>query len=389
MNTILFITVGGSPDPIVTAINDLNPDQVIFICSTGSKGSQSQVESNILSQCRLIKNYELVLIDNPDHISEVYDKIVQKIQQIPVGDFLADYTGGTKTMSVGLAIAALDYHMRIHLTTANKRDNLIKVTTGQRVRRAPVSSLIVNRKINQNIPPLLERYNYPAAVAQLVEISIKYELSDEDDKHVGKILNQAKGLDLWDIFDHQKAYEYLKDFLGDNNNKVKPLIIFLKQVIGSRSAIDPDFTSENGINGHGYEIVEDLIFNAQRKAYQERYDDAVARLYRALELLVQIRLKREYQISTGDNKLGLMQSYELLVEKQDEPLGSLFREYQNHIQDKLSIRNYSIMAHGFKPITKDKYESLENVFVSFILKGIEQIISPKKLTGVQFPNSLA
>ncbi len=386
MNTILFITVGGSPEPIVTAINDLNPNQVIFICSTGSKGSQSLIK-DIVSQCKLQeKNHQLVLIDNPDNISEVYDKIVQKIQQTPEGEFLADYTGGTKTMSIGLGIAALDYDMTIHLTTANKRDNLIKVTTGQRVRRAPVTSLIVNRKINQNIPPLLERYNYPAAVAQLEEIFREYEISGEDDKNVGKILNLSKGLDLWDIFDHQDAYEYLKDFLGDS--KYKPLIFFLKQVIGSRSAIDPDFTSDNGINGHGYEIVEDLIFNAQRKAYQERYDDAVARLYRALELLVQIRLKREYQISTGDNKLGLMQSYESLVERQDEPLGSWFKKHKKPIQDKLSIRNYSIMAHGFKPITKDKYESLENVFVSFILKGIEQIISPEKLTGVQFPDSL-
>ena len=273
MNTILFITVGGSPEPIVTAINDLNPNQVIFICSTGSKGSESLVK-DIVSQCKLQeKNYQLVLIDNPDNISEVYDKIVQKIQQTPEGEFLADYTGGTKTMSIGLGIAALDYDMTIHLTTANKRDNLIKVTTGQRVRRAPVTSLIVNRKINQNIPPLLERYNYPAAVAQLEEIFREYEISGEDDKNVGKILNLSKGLDLWDIFDHQDAYEYLKDFLGDS--KYKPLIFFLKQVIGSRSAIDPDFTSDNGINGHGYEIVEDLIFNAQRKASQERYDDAI------------------------------------------------------------------------------------------------------------------
>ncbi|MFP4134461.1 MAG: hypothetical protein ACLFTJ_09930, partial [Halothece sp.] len=43
MSTVLIITVGGSPQPIVTAIRTLQPDRAIFLCSTGSKGSLSQV----------------------------------------------------------------------------------------------------------------------------------------------------------------------------------------------------------------------------------------------------------------------------------------------------------------------------------------------------------
>jgi hypothetical protein len=35
------------------------------------------------------------------------------------------------------------------------------------------------------------------------------------------------------------------------------------------------------MSGHGYEIVEDLLLNAERRAMQDRYDDAVGRLYRA------------------------------------------------------------------------------------------------------------
>ena len=43
MPKILLITVGGSHQPIVTAIRDLQPDRVIFLCSDGAKGSKSQV----------------------------------------------------------------------------------------------------------------------------------------------------------------------------------------------------------------------------------------------------------------------------------------------------------------------------------------------------------
>jgi hypothetical protein len=43
MPKILLVTVGGSFQPIVTAIGTLSPDRVIFICSDGDKGSKSQV----------------------------------------------------------------------------------------------------------------------------------------------------------------------------------------------------------------------------------------------------------------------------------------------------------------------------------------------------------
>lgn len=43
MPTILFVTVGGSFQPIVTSIHSLKPDRVIFLASDGENGSKSQV----------------------------------------------------------------------------------------------------------------------------------------------------------------------------------------------------------------------------------------------------------------------------------------------------------------------------------------------------------
>jgi len=43
MPKVLIVTVGGSHQPIVTAISSLQPDRVIFLCSTGNRGSESQV----------------------------------------------------------------------------------------------------------------------------------------------------------------------------------------------------------------------------------------------------------------------------------------------------------------------------------------------------------
>jgi CRISPR-associated protein (TIGR02710 family) len=137
----------------------------------------------------------------------------------------------------------------------------------------------------------------------------------------------------------------------------------------------------------------------------ERYDDAVGRLYRSLELLVQIRLKEKYLINTSkldynqlpekiqskyikQTKTSLLQSYELLVELEDKPLGELFKKQRELIKDKLETRNLSIMAHGLKPITYHDYKNLTDIFLPFLNEGIEQIILPKKSTSIQFPDFL-
>lgn len=43
MPKILLVSVGGSFQPIVTAIHSLQPERIIFIASDGDKGSKSQV----------------------------------------------------------------------------------------------------------------------------------------------------------------------------------------------------------------------------------------------------------------------------------------------------------------------------------------------------------
>jgi len=422
MPRILFVTVGGSPQPIVTSINSLTPDRVIFICSKGNKGSETQVTGegkpceirkgdeveklpNIPTQCKLqdrfVAERDLVLLDNPDDLSEVYTKITSKIREISSGDLLADYTGGTKTMSVALTIAALDNNMTVHLTTSTNRDDLIRVKQGQRVRRASVISITLNRVIEQALPSLLSQYNYPGAYSQLERLLLDFELQPQDRQRIEKISDLCQGLDLWDRFDHANAYYYLKPYLSDP--KLKPLVLFLKQVMGSRQDFAEDFQAADATRGHGYEIVEDLLFNAERRASLGRYDDAVGRLYRALELLAQIQLQKVYTIRTGDvdltklpesirdnyqKQLGLMQSYQLLADLPNDPLGIWFQKHKSPIQDKLKVRNFSLMAHGLKPITEEEYQGLAEVVLPFLQGGIKQIIAPKKLQGVQFPNYL-
>jgi len=40
MHKILIVSVGGSCEPVVTSINQIKPDRVIFLCSGGKKSSK-------------------------------------------------------------------------------------------------------------------------------------------------------------------------------------------------------------------------------------------------------------------------------------------------------------------------------------------------------------
>ncbi|WP_286394426.1 TIGR02710 family CRISPR-associated CARF protein [Pseudanabaena mucicola] len=438
MTKILFITVGGSHQPIATSIKSQNPDRVVFICSDGAKGSKSQVlgegkpcevrkgteviESlpNIPTQLGLGDHFDaerdLVLIQEPDNLTECYSKINQKIREVkqesPRAEIAADYTGGTKTMSVALATAALDSEINLFITTSTTRQNLIKVESGERTRKATTTGVVVTKTVDKALPVYLQNYNYTAAIADLQNLLQSTELSSDQTRQIDELLDQCEGFDAWDRFDHRVALSRLQPYMRQTN--IQPYGLFLKKVIASRGLLDKELDTSDGMTGHGYEVVEDLLLNADRRASQKRYDDAVGRLYRAIELLEQIRLFKQYGILTGDVdisklpaqlqteyearkasntkkklQLALFQSYDLLSKFTEDPLGQLFLVYKDRILNSLETRNNSLFAHGFQPISENSYRAFNQVIGGFIREGIAVVSSAKtKSSSRQFPQTL-
>ena len=438
MTKILFITVGGSHQPIATSIKSQNPDRVVFICSDGAKGSKSQVlgegkpcevrkgteviESlpNIPTQLGLGDHFDaerdLVLIQEPDNLTECYSKINQKIREVkqesPRAEIAADYTGGTKTMSVALATAALDSEINLFITTSTTRQNLIKVESGERTRKATTTPVVVTKTVDKALPVYLQNYNYTAAIADLQNLLQSTELSSDQTRQIDELLDQCEGFDAWDRFDHRVALSRLQPYMRQTN--IQPYGLFLKKVIASRGLLDKELDTSDGMTGHGYEVVEDLLLNADRRASQKRYDDAVGRLYRAIELLEQIRLFKQYGILTGDVdisklpaqlqteyearkasntkkklQLALFQSYDLLSKFTEDPLGQLFLVYKDRILNSLETRNNSLFAHGFQPISENSYRAFNQVIGGFIREGIAVVSSAKtKSSSRQFPQTL-
>ena len=431
MATILLITVGGSPAPIITAIESLQPDRTIFICSSGPRGSVSQITGegnpcelrrgtegverrpNIPTQLGLGDRFnpetDLVLLENPDDLAEVYRQIVNNIKTLPPSQpAYADYTGGTKTMSLALGMAAIDHGLTLYLTTSSTRENLIKVERGESTERSPTTLITLERTLHQEIPRFLQDFNYSGAIATLQSLLQAFELPPDQKRQIRQQLNTYGGFDAWDRFDHLNAWE----LLSLSPDRKAPHRLALKRVMASRQAIDSEFTTPDPMPNHGYELVEDLLLNAQRRAHQGRYDDAMGRLYRALELLAQIRLKQAHGLETGNLDLtqlpeplrqayggdrhpptgkvqiALWNSYQLLSQLPNDPLGQHFQPQAQRLQDTLLIRNQSLLAHGFTPITAQAYSDHSTILQTFIHTALDKLIPTQQRNPLQqFPTN--
>lgn len=385
--TVLVLTVGGSHQPLVTAAQSLKPDRVVFLCSDDTPTARGSYEQ-VIGEGKVIKSnpqlekpdlpnivkltgltpsqYEIVRIKNFDSLVDCYleaRKVLGRVHREEPGDrVIADYTGGTKTMTAGLALAAVDdERCEINLVTGTRPD-LEKVQDKTEFARPIVVWDLRGRRSLEEAKVRLSRYDY-AGAADLMEAIGRIPISEDLRQKITIGIAICRGLDAWDRFSHKEARELLEPY----RKYLVQECIMLDDLCRDQPK-DP------------YIYVEDLLFNAERRATQGRYDDATARIYRALEMIVQIRLRTKYEIDTSDVDLAkvpeqrqkslehhrsedgklrvpLFAAWTLVPDMGDEVLGAWFAKNKGKIQDFLGSRNLSILAHGNKPIDKAEYQS--------------------------------
>jgi CRISPR-associated protein (TIGR02710 family) len=179
---------------------------------------------------------------------------------------------------------------------------------------------------------------------------------------------------LWDRFDHEGALAVAQRDKGLETR----FSVALKNRIRARKLLTgADAWSSRDVGGT--DLVVDLVENGEGCARRGRYDDAFGRLYRATELLAQVRLRREHQVSTsavelakvpeasrvwlekkqsGERKIiqiSMFESYRLLDEWGDS-LGAYFTATRTTLERIIQNRNNSLFAHGLTAVSKDMWE---------------------------------
>lgn len=411
MRTVLVLSVGGACEPLVRAVRDFRPDYVYFLCSSGPRGSEAVVDGpghpcgdsrspqgrSVVEQAALPpQRYRKVAVADPDDLVECYAKVsaiaAELSSEDPPPRVVANYTGGTKTMSVALSMVATLSDGWDLSVNRGARVDLVRVASGTDVPVVLDKWALVCRIQLPSVREALRRFDY-AAAARMLEAMMRRPVGRELRDRLVRAVQLCRGLDLWDRFDHAGALAVLRPVGG----RVVPLGTLAKLV-------EPEA---------GYERVADLVGNAERRALQERYDDSVARLYRAVELTAQVRLERQYKIHTGDvdqarlpeslrdkharragedNKirLGLRDAYELL-DVLGDPVGRVYSARRSELLDALRRRNESIGGHGLTPISEPDYRFVRETLLHFLAavgRAVNTSMEPAPLPGEELLEAL-
>lgn len=405
--TVLVLTVGGSPEPLLTAIRSLRPDRVVFLCSDDSsaaKGSYTQVtgDQGVAKQAGLLpEQWEVVKIPNFDSLQDCYRvtrQVVEKLRRDHSdARLIVDYTGGTKSMTAGAAMAAADdEHCDLNLVTGT-RANLQTVRSGtEYARPIGVFDLRAVRKLDE-VENRLYRFDYVGAASLLEDIG-RTQISEELQRKVRAGIAICRGFDTWDRFDHQTARSFLDPY--------RRWLPTWREMLDDLCQVDEKRRDP-------YIQVEDLLLNTERRAAQGRYDDAVARIYRTLELIAQLRLRTKHGIDAanadiakvpssfrselerhrsedGKLRLSLFAIWRLLGALGDE-LGKWFDGHRAAMQGWVEMRNFSIYAHGLEPIGADIYERDGQRGIALCREALGCLPAPERrvISVKQLPQTLA
>ncbi len=384
---VLLCTVGGSHQPILTAIREVSPAFVTFFCTgtdpaTGKPGSRTQVLGkgtpvevrrggeverlpNIPTQAGLTADTYAVCEVPADDLDTAVHVILAEIDRLraafPEAELIADYTGGTKTMTAALAIAALERPgVELRLVTGARAD-LVKVHDGT---QSSATVGVEGIRLRRGMAPFLAawaRFAYGEAAIGLCDLPTPRDPKLRAELQIARDLSRA--FDAWDRFDHSAALTLLDVYRSRIGGTLGSHLAFLRYLTANED--DPRRAPAR---------LWDLWLNAQRRATQGRFDDAVARLYRLTEWVGQWILRgagvdtsnlRPDQLPpaleinpgrTGRLQAGLMDAWTLVKHHGGEAAAAFARAERDRMLHHTLIRNASILAHGDTPIDRGAWE---------------------------------
>ena len=363
MKRALFMTVGtGRRDEksikslahgLLVSITHYNPDRIAFF---GSEESTETIESvkrqYYENRGEELINYDFVTIDRIDDFDDCFETIKEEIREKEDYEIVIDYTSGTKTMTMSAAICSMLYHKKLSLVAGKRGENGIVVPGTEKIAEQSLYSAY-DKLLFDQVKTLFNSYRFKDAKSVLNQIVI----SDGKEKFEQLI----EAYDLWDKFGHRNAFKILGEISDMQISQNKG---FLGKL--------------NRMEKYETLILVDLINNASRRIEEGKYDDAVARLYRTIELIAQIKLAGEglddlseqkfmiedlkrkkvdirgyedYADEKGRLKLGLANKFNLLKDMGWEEADKVYLE-NNKLKDLLKKRNSSILAHGLEPVEK-------------------------------------
>lgn len=280
------------------------------------------------------------------------------------GNIILHYTAGTKVMSAGAVLAAVNNDvssLRYLYSQGPKRESIPVIT--------PTSSVLGDKAIRLAATLAAElRFRSAREVLARLDHSLLTESQLVTRRALQSIAAAYEDWDRFRISEFLDSYRAIDEALGKSEDLRR---FRLKK--SHQEALEKIAASTRREGEFPDELLIDLINNAIRRLAERRPDDALIRLHRAAELYAQGILKSEFNIRTDDVeirrvpprhrtyfeaerrmvdakiKIGLRKSYELL-EVLGHPIGDAYRQHET-FQAVLDKRRDLVLAHGVRPAT--------------------------------------
>jgi len=409
-----LVSVGGSPAPVLHVLREHQPAHVWYFCSTDSRAKADEIQAALdwHPQARFIE------VERFEELGPCYRELRRKIPEIlsetkvNPREVLVDYTGGTKTMSAALILATTEWFDRFSYVGGEQRERGglgITIDGKERVRYQtnPWSDLAI-REI-ERAQDLWAGCQFETAERVLRSVVPRVP----NPRRFESVANVADAMAARHRLDFKEAVRGLGPvqktlpslFDGHNNHG---FINFTSECLEVCVACSKDTASK--------EFLRELLDNTLRTAGQNRFEDAAARLYRAMEMQGQlwlteateglfingrckpenigkipVQLQRlEFWKSDREGEcidLSLEQAFWALhalgdkrVDKviEDIKTSNVNRKILSRWRQATEKRNTSILAHGVSPVGEEGFTQMKQIATEFLGFELQREANPVK-----------
>jgi CRISPR-associated protein (TIGR02710 family) len=350
--TFLIATVGTTAKLLEESIKHHHPDWVVFIAS-----QQTHQTLQSLSEWLEGRQHKTLLVNDAEDWDECYKVSLEALNFI-VGlkevnhtpRIIADLTGGTKIMSIGLALALASRGVTWSYVGATKREEVTgrAVSGHENVKAFADPRLSI---VSQKLTDLKHAWDsWHFEEAETISVSLcDMPVVTSQQVVFTQFTGVLKGFAHWDRFQYQEAYTLLQAHLPHASDAAaqwgEPTWAQLLYDLQDQSL--PMLRTLAQQPQPSLKLVQDLLANAQRRASTERYDDALVRYLRALDVATTRVLGRGVERG-GDSSLADLER-QFARDYRDGKLRSLIEEQKG-----------SLLISGLGAIGREDYETVEN-----------------------------
>lgn len=401
----MIISVGGTPQPIIKSISKFKPEFVSFLSSQETFDKVAEIKSGLREMGSDMRS-KLTLVDNPDDLFHCYEKAEQAVTRIlekgyRKDEVIVDYTGGTKNMSVAIALASINHGFSFSYVGGKERTKGgvgVVINGHENVYSSvnPWDFLALEEK--KRIAILFNQYQFKAARNLISNLLEKTTVHKSLFKKLGFLID---GYYYWDQFRYRDAIDSFKrakidEMIEVDDKSIRNLAQGTEERIG--------FLNELVNKGKkpSLQLLQDMFSNAERRFEEGTVDDAILRLYRLVEMIAQERLFSHYGIDVSDVRVdkipaelkdSFMKNYKSerdgkikipmaaayrFLEALGNNVGKLYKANESRFLDIQTARNYSYLAHGFESLKGKTYLTLREFVLSLGILNVDGItIFPK------------